>query len=251
MADFILTNRENQKEIDKIKSLKGKIESLTEEEYAMFKDLLTEDGIDEEKVKAIQSLIYKSPPPTPRQFLDWKEGWLPRDFCESIREWVEESFLNISDPKLRYNNNKYNTVCFYGATRTGKSFWAVLQMLYTIVYLAHLRDVRGYYKLAPNTVLSMFILSFDLSKVKEVYLEPLYNLMSQSERFEMVKFQDTVPERQDKAGMNKIIYSKATNVGHITLASGLKIVSGNDDVLKIIGSNILSAYISEIAFFIE
>ena len=84
MADFILTNRENQKEIDKIKSLRGKIESLTEEEYAMFKDLLTEDGIDEEKVKAIQSLIYKSPPPTPRQFLNWKEGWLPRDFCESI-----------------------------------------------------------------------------------------------------------------------------------------------------------------------
>lgn len=392
--DFIIKPRAEYEIDDKLKALRGKIDTLTPEEYSLFQSMLTEDGISPERIALLESCIYKRRPPTPEEFLDWREGWLPKDFCDSIREWVRDSFCNISDPKLRYNNNKYNTVCFYGATRceakgtkilmwdmsvkniedvvvgdllmgddskprtvislhkghgklykvkqasgddyivnedhilvlydsikneiieisvrdylkrdtkylfgikatltgydpgykkitmidvseyeegdfygfeldgnhrylhsdltithnTGKSFWAVLQMLYTIVYLAHLRDVRGYYKLAPNTVLSMFILSFDLAKVKEVYLEPLYNLMLQSERFEKVQFQDTVADRQHKAGMDKIIYSKATNVGHITLASGLKLVSGNDDVLKIIGSNILSAYISEIAFFIE
>jgi len=604
--DFIIKPRAEYEVDDKLKALRGKIDTLTPEEYSLFQSMLTEDGISPERLALLESCIYKTRPPTPEEFLDWREGWLPKDFCDSIREWVRDSFYNISDPKLRYNNNKYNTVCFYGATRceakgtkilmwdmtvkniedvvvgdllmgddskprtvlslhkghgklykvkqnksddyvvnedhilvlqytnkglrkdrnnapdknanktieisvkdylklsknkkhllkgltakldfeerevkidpyilgswlgdgtsrhtqitnidcevidywksysesiglgfkqlqdgreihynvfsedgyqfntlrtslveydllknkhipldylknsrrirlellaglldsdgylsiserngvktysyeitqkseqlikdidllcrslglrsvirkkkgkiasrnfegdyfrihingnvsqipikiarkkipiqdiretkvnslrtgisiepygegdfygfeldgnhrylhsdltithnTGKSFWAVLQMLYTIVYLAHLRDVRGYYKLAPNTVLSMFILSFDLAKVKEVYLEPLYNLMLQSERFEKVQFQDTVADRQHKAGMDKIIYSKATNVGHITLASGLKLVSGNDDVLKIIGSNILSAYISEIAFFIE
>jgi hypothetical protein len=137
------------------------------------------------------------------------------------------------------------------AKNCGKSFLANLLMLYTIVYLHHLRDVNASYSMSPNTSLCMYILSYNYKKVYEIYLKPLYNIMDRSERFRKVKFQDSVQTEQVKVGNDIIVYSKAALVGHLTLNSGIQLITGNSDTLAILGANILSAYISEIAFFIE
>lgn len=99
--------------------------------------------------------------------------------------------------------------------------------------------------------LTIYIISFNYNKVYEVYLKPLFNLMESSPRFHQITHQDRVKTVQEELGMDRIVFSKATTVGHLTLASGLQLNTGNDDALAIIGADILQVYLSEISFFIE
>lgn len=207
---------------------------------------LFNNGSVDEDYKYLKNLVFKRDPPTPEEFLDPKEKWLPKSFTDSIYEWVKEDFLLMTSKQKNYSQ-----IVLYGATRLGKSFCALLLMLYVIVYVHHLRDMSLYYNLAGGTNLSMYILSFNYNKVYQIYLAPLYNILESSERFVQVKFQDQVKPLQEKYGCDKIVYSKASIYGHITLASGLRLVSGNNDALSIIGNNILCGIISEISFFIE
>jgi len=203
------------------------------------------DTFSDEYLK-LSKVIFKQIPPTPEEFLDWRNGWLPRHFSENIYDWVKEDFCSMLNNKKHYSH-----IVLYGATRMGKSFCAILLILYIIIYTHHLRDMAMYYNLAGGTSLSVYILSFNYDKTYQLYLQPIYNVLRDSERFKQVKFQDQVIHEQEKYGCDTIVYSKASLVGEITLASNLKIVMGNNDALSIIGNNILMGVISEIAFFIE
>jgi hypothetical protein len=136
-------------------------------------------------------------------------------------------------------------------TITHNSFLARLLMRYTIVFFHHLRDSQSYFGIGSDSSLKMFLLSFNYDKVKEVYLDPMFKAMSKSEKYIQVHRQDKVKEEQYKRGQDFIVYSKASLYGEITLASDLGIVTGNDDALSFIGSDLLQIYISELAFFIE
>lgn len=226
-----------QKEYDK----------LSVSEKRLVHDLFnSETNTFSEKYKKYASVVFKAPPPTPEEFLDWRNGWLPKDFSESVFEWVKQDFIEMVSGK-----KKYSQIVLYGCTRQGKSFCAILLIAYIIVYVHHLRDLSRFYNLAGGTSLSVYIMSFNYAKVYQLYLQPLYSLLEQSDRFVQVKFQDQVKRDQEKYGCSKIVYSKASLVGHITLSSNLKVVSGNSDALSIIGNNILAGIISEIAFFVE
>ena len=194
----------------------------------------------------LEKIIYYKKPPTPEEFLSPEQKWLPASFIHSTYDWVKQSFLNILNPE-----KKYNQVVLYGATRIGKTYLALLLMIYTIVYIHHLREPALFYGLSPLTKLAMYIISFKYDKTKELYLDPLFNILQQSERFIQVKFQDQVIPKQKEVGVDKIVYSKAATTGEITLASGLQLQLGNDEALAFIGANILSAYVSEIAFWCE
>lgn len=219
---------------------------LTPQEREMLYNAFKDSDTFSQTYNELASVIFKRVPPTPEEFLDPESGWLDKQFAESIREWVKKDFCDIIN-----NSKNISVVSFYGSVRVGKSFLVLLLIIYTIIFFHHLRDPNAYFGMAPTTSLSIFILSFTYQKVYDVYLKPIYNLLDKSDRFVQVKFQDDVIRRQKDYGMNKIVYSKASLVGHLTLASGLQIVSGNDDALAIIGANIIQAYISEIAFFIE
>jgi len=215
--------------------------------YSPNSELSNDDEILE-TYKQMKRVIYKNgiAPPTPRQFLDPAYGWLPKRYVDDLRDWVKEDFINFFE-----NQDKYNQIVQYGATRLGKTVLALLCMLYTIVYCHHLRDMQAYYGVAQSTSLCMYILSFKYDKVYEIYLKKIFQLMEKNDRFVEVKRQDLVKKRQAELGQDFIVYSKASTVGEITLASELQIICGNDDALSVIGSDILQAYVSEIAFFIE
>ena len=136
-------------------------------------------------------------------------------------------------------------------TITHNSFLARLLMRYTIVFFHHLRDSQSYFGIGSDSSLKMFLLSFNYDKVKEVYLDPMFKAMAKSERYVQVHRQDKVKDEQYKRGQDIIVFSKASLYGEITLASDLGIVTGNDDALSFIGSDLLQIYISELAFFIE
>lgn len=136
-------------------------------------------------------------------------------------------------------------------TITHNSFLARLLMRYTIVFFHHLRDSQSYFGVGSDSSLKMFLLSFNYDKVREVYLDPMFKAMNRSDRYIQVTRKDKVKEEQYKRGQDVIVYSTASLAGEITLASDLGIVTGNDDALSFIGSDLLQIYISELAFFIE
>jgi len=234
--------------IDDKSVIQKEYEKLSKQERELLHRLFHEsndEGFSEEYHK-LQKVIFKKTPPTPEEFLDWRNGWLPKHFSENIYDWVKEDFCSMLNNKKHYSH-----IVLYGATRLGKSFCAILLILYIIVYTHHLRDLAMYYNLAGGTSLSIYILSFNYDKTYQLYLQPIYNVLRDSQRFKQVKFQDQVIHEQEKYGCDTIVYSKAALVGEITLASNLKLVMGNNDALSIIGNNILMGVISEIAFFIE
>jgi len=199
-----------------------------------------------ELIGKLEKVIFKKRPPTMAEFLDAKTGWLPRKVIDSIWPHVKEDMLNIVDSK-----EKYFQLAMYGSTRLGKSFMAQLLMIYTIIFMQHLRSPALYYGLSPLTKLCIYIVSFKFDKSREIYLKDIYNFLENSERFVKIKFQDQVKEKQDEYGCDKIVWSKASVSGEITVASGLQILLGNKNPDEIIGANCFQIYISEIAFFIN
>ena len=203
-----------------------------------------DDSVSETQVKQI---LYKEPPPTPEQFLDPDHGWISKGLASSIRDWVKSDFCEIAGWRGRDRID----IVQYGATRRGKSFLAILLIYYQIVHSNYLRSFTDFYMMAEGTNLAIFILSFNYKKVHEIYLSPLFNMMEASERCHRVKFIDDVAKHQSRHGTDVLVWSKAALVGEMTLASGLQLVTGNDDALNLVGNNILSAFISEINFWCE
>jgi len=195
-------------------------------------------------LRQLQGHTFRKPPPSPEEFLDPRNGWLPEGVANKLFAHVKEDFCNIL-------SGKYSQVALYGAVRMGKSVGSVLLMAYVIVYMHHLTSMAGAYNLISTSALSIYLMSFKYEKVYELYIQPLFEILEQSPRFQKTHFRDNVREEQEAAGDDIIVYSEAARVGEITLASGLQLVTGNDDALSIIGANIICAFISEIGFFIE
>lgn len=148
-------------------------------------------------------------------------------------------------------NNRYLGGDLTVRHNCGKTFLALHLMLYIIVYIHHLREPALFYKLSSITELAIYIISFNYDKTNQLYLSPLFKMMSRSPNFVNVKFQDQVTKKQKEVGYGKIVYSKSATAGEITLASGLQLHTGNDDALAFVGANILCAFVSEIAFWLE
>lgn len=194
--------------------------------------------------KNVHDFFFIKKPPTPEEFLDWRNGWLPKTTSEMIFPEVKKIFIEMLNPSKLYSN-----LVNYGATRTGKSFLERLLIVYTIVYLHHLRSINDFYGIPTNP--TIFLLSFKLDKARQLLMRPIFDIIEKSPNFIRVHNQNAVKEEQKKYGVNKIVYSHAAMVGEITLSSGLQIVLGNSDVLSFIGNDMISLFISEIAYFIE
>lgn len=193
----------------------------------------------------LKKIIFRLRPPTPAEFLDPRNEWLTKSFTDNLYPHVIDDFLEITS----YNKN-YTEVCEYGATRIGKTYLIRLIVMYTIVYIHHLRHPQLYYDLSPTTQLSIYFMCFNVEKIKQLLLKPVYNFFNSSPRFKQIKFQDKVKEEQYKNGLDIIYWSRAATFGEITLDSDLTINLGTD-FMSFIGSDMLMLIISEIAFFIE
>lgn len=219
---------------------------LSIEERQEIYDLYFSQENRQEIKDKLEKIIFYKKPPTVEEFLDPDNKWLPYNVVQSIFPHVISELKEILDP-----SKTITKVVEYGATRLGKTFMARLMILYTIIYIHHLREPAMYYGLSPLTRLCIYFISFKFDKTRQLYLEPMYEIMRQSERFKQVKFQDKVRDMQRQIGRDIIVWSKAATTGEITLASGLQLQMGNSDAISAIGSDPLQCYISEIGYFIE
>lgn len=188
--------------------------------------------------------LYKIPTRIPRKQSKQKAKVNPLRTGIEVVEHGEGEFFGFElDGNRRYLHSDL--------TITHNTFCARLLILYTFVFIHHLREPALYYNLSPLTDLCIYIISFKLDKTRQLYLEPIYKIMRKSKRFKQVKFVDKVKEEQEQVGIDTVVWSKASESGEITLASGLQLHMGNDDALGIIGGDILQCYLGEINWFIE
>jgi len=240
---LIIMNKELEQIID------DKYDNLSAEEkkqiYDLFKD---KDTLSDLKSK-IQKVIFKIPPPSPEEFLDPKNEWLSKRIIDSIFPHIKRQFIEIINGDK--DGDPYNKIVEYGGTRLGKSFLIRLIFIYVIVFFHCLRDPGRFYGLSPLAELCIYIVSFKFDKTKQIYLRPIYNILTHSKRFIKVEKSDQVLRMQEKVGIEKIVWSRSAATGEITLASGLQIHMGNAEALSFIGADVVCAAISEISYFCE
>jgi len=195
--------------------------------------------------KKLESILFRVNPPTPKEYLDYKNGWISKEFQESVYPYIKEDFIEILDKEKNYSQ-----AVEYGATRLGKSYLARMLIHYIIIFVHCLRQPQLYYGLSPTTNLSIYIMSFVAEKANQLLLKPIYDILDISPRFRRSKFQDKVAEDQYKNGLDNIYWSKAATFGHLTLESKLTLNTGVD-FMSFIGTDLLFLVVSEISFFIE
>lgn len=217
-------------------------EELTEEDLDIIKKV-------PELKSELEKLVFIKPPPTAKQFLDPKEGWLPESLVNELYDTVIDDFVNIVD-----SNKYYHTISIYGCTRQGKSYLARLLIFYTVVFCNYLKSISAFYNVSPITNLSIFIASFKYEKVNEIYLSPLENLFSISERMIKCTRALQLEEYRHKYGVDFIPYiTTANKSSHINFRFpfNVQIASGNKKAINALGSDLIQVYISEISYFVE
>lgn len=229
-----------------IEKINEDYKSLSLEERQQLYTYFFNKNTRKEFKEKLENLIFYKKPPTPEEFLDPANGWIPMDTSDTMFEWVRKDFLKITDV-----DDFKQIIVEYGSTRIGKTHLSIHLMLYIIIYIHHLREPALFYKLSSLTELAIYIISFNYDKTNQLYLSPLFKMMEKSKKFHMVKFQNQVIPKQKELGYDTIVYSRASIAGEITLASGLQLHTGNDDALAFVGANILCAFVSEIAFWLE
>lgn len=230
---------------------KDESEKIEQEEYQKLWGSLSKEEKEEalellhdpEKYKDLEKLWFISPPPSPEEFLDWRNGWFNKDYAEGIYPFVKQTFIDILNRRKNYKN-----ISLYGSTGIGKSTIAHLLIFYIIVYFHHMRNPKAYLQVLANP--AIYLLSFTVKKSVQLLMFPIYEMLKNSPRCMRVHSQKKVYDLQPEYGLSKIIWSSASDVGEITLFSGLQILLGSD-ALSIIGSTVFTMFVSEIAFFIE
>jgi len=176
----MITSKENI-EIQRLVS--KKYESFSLDEKVLLHKLYHEDvsELDEQ----LKKVVFRLSPPTPEEFLDYRNEWITRAFADSLYPHVVDDFLQITN-----KDKNYIQAVEYGATRLGKSYLARLVVMYTMIYVHCLRQPQLYYGLSPTTSLSIYFMCFNVEKVKQLLLKPIYSFLSNSPRFKQIKFQD-------------------------------------------------------------
>lgn len=196
--------------------------------------------------KELQDFFFVKRPPSGEEFLDWRNGWIPKSISEGLFDNVREEFLHIVNPA----NSHLKTICLMGSTRRGKSYLLRLIVIYTIVYFHHMRNVYDYTQ--SPTPPAIYLISFFKGKSETLMLQPILDLLQNAPNFIRVHSQKKVFEEQPKYGINKIVWSTATtDDSHLTLTSSLKLLIGNKSPLSIIGVDVWQTHLSELTFFIE
>lgn len=191
--------------------------------------------------KQIRQIIFTVQPPSPEEFLDHRNGFISYHTEHGLYPYIKDAFLQAMSPK-----KNHPVICVYGSTRIGKSVLSRLFVLYTAVFVNYLRDPHLYFNINKMSKIGLWLLSFKEDKTKELLLDPLLILLSDSLKFKREHFEKEVYRK----GVTKdgvIHFSEAGKFGSITFPH-LKIATGRDPS-SIVGSDIIAGVISELTFF--
>ena len=216
---------------------------LSDEEKARLHDVFKDPETVEDIKSKLESIIYIHRPPTPEEFLDPDNRWLPHDYIDQIYPHIKRTFIETMK-----RDDPYSIIALYGSTRTGKSLIGRLFTMYTIVFVSYLRDPHTYFGVNKMSRLCLYLISFHQKKTNQVYLSPILDLLHASEMFVDERFEKYVYDKGVDA-QGKIHYSQAGKFGDITFPN-MYIVTGKD-AGSLVGADIIAGAVSELTFFKE
>jgi len=236
---------EDVRYIQRIENLQKKYgdsyNSLSEEEKEELHTLYLDKDTLKDLKRKIEKMIFVHIPPTPEEFLNPENNWLPSDYIDGLFDYIKKDFIeamNVENPK--------SIICLYGSTRTGKSVMARLFTLYTLIYVNYLRDPHTYFKINKMSRLCIYLVSFKAEKTNQIYLSPILNLLDASDMFIRERFENNVYKNKITPD-GKIHFSEATKFGDISFPNCF-IVTGKD-ASSLVGADIISGAVSELTFF--
>jgi hypothetical protein len=106
---------DNEVAVIQQKTITEKYNELTQEQRKQLYDLFFDPSIEEALRKNIENIIFYKIPPTPEEFLDPINGWVPKDTPETMYQFVRDEFCAILHKK-----DFKQIIVEYGATRIGK-----------------------------------------------------------------------------------------------------------------------------------
>ena len=219
--------------------------NLTPEEKVLlhkhFNEIATEEEFLE-KYNELKKVIFKVPPPSGREFLNYENGFLSYHVENALYDYIKEDFIKIVDRQV----DPYSIISLYGSIRTGKSTLVRLLVVYCIVFINYIRDPHLYFKTSGMNILTIYLLSFDDKKTNEVLLDPLLKIIRNSPKFQKETFEENVYKRGVRED-GIIHYSTASKFGDLTFPN-CSIVTGRDPS-DTIGADILVGAITEITFY--
>jgi len=218
-----------------------KYEKFSEEDKSLIHQLFFDPETKENIKTALKHIIFKIIPPTPEEFLDPEKGFLPASYIADLYPHVKEDFINAMRAE-----DPFSIICLYGATRTGKSLTARLFVVYTIIYVNYLRDPHYFYSVSQMSRLCIYLVSFDKNKTRQVYLDPLIQLLEASDKFKRERFELNV-KKKGVTTDGIIHFSEASKFGSLTFPK-VHIVCGSD-ASALVGADIICGAISELTFF--
>ncbi len=210
--------------------------------------IVQRDGLTEQEkanlIKDSWRINFRDKPPTPEEFLS--EKYLGPT-AKTIYPRIRDVFLQFMDPTQRARN-----LVLYPHISWGKSFLSTLIELYITVNVSLMRDPYKYFGLSPATLLAQVLISYSIKKSRELLLAPYLNIMSASPYFEKVNRKEAMKELRaeydKRSTVDKLYYTTADPDSELMFDSGVAIKIASS-VQALLGLSIISAALSELAFF--
>ena len=228
-------------------SNRQEFEEMTGDEILQATDVIFSKNYltDEQKFfffNNIWRISYKYRPPSMEEFLTPK--WIG-GVADTLYPHVRDTLIKFTDP-----NRKKRVLALSTCISWGKSSASAIIAVWIIVHLSYMRNPKMFFNLSEMGSLVVALMSFTQVKVKQLLLQPFYNLMKSSPIFHRTTREDRLPIKQVEIPEGHIAYTSAGRMGafqftrdiHITIAS-----SRND----LLGLNIVLGIVSEISYWIN
>lgn len=204
------------------------------------------EGQRRDLVENSWKINYRSKPPTPEEFLT--EKYLGPTATHTY-DRVKKVFCEFLDPQQPCRD-----LILYPHISWGKSFLSTIITLYITTCVTMMRDPYKFFGLNPATNLVQLLISYSLKKSSELLLEPYLQILAASPFFEKVHTKEGMVKAQAEFAENeeitKIYYTTASPTSALEFSGNLKIKLASS-VQGLLGLSVVSAVLSELAFFID
>lgn len=184
---------------------------------------------------------YRQKPPTIEEFLT--PEWIG-DSAESLYPHIRKILTEFWAP-----DSKYRHLILASGIRTGKSTLSSINSLFVTTNLWCMRNPKKFFGLAKMSSIVFMMISFTMEKAQQVLFQPFMQILSSSDKFRRVKFEERLDLYQAE-NPDVICWTTAGRMGRLQFYNDLHYVIASDPA-QLLGLNVISAILSEISFFVD